>query len=254
MIAISLQSGSNGNCLFVEACGVRLLFDAGISGVQAERRLAAFGQDIRRVDALILSHDHRDHTRCAGVYQRKYGLPIHASEPTLRAADRYCGLGALSDVRHFRPGERLAFGEVAVETFRTPHDGVDGAAFIVEARGRRLGVMTDLGHVFEELRAAVRSVHGLLVESNYDPHMLQFGPYPAFLKSRIRGDGGHLSNEESAALLAEEGRELQWVCVGHLSEDNNRPELAHEAHHAALGGRVPVSVAGRYEPTGGLEL
>ena len=94
MIAISLQSGSNGNCIYVEAEGVRLLFDAGISGIQAEQRLAALGRDIRKVDALIISHDHADHLRCAGIYQRKYGIPLHITPRTL-AAGKPLKLGRL---------------------------------------------------------------------------------------------------------------------------------------------------------------
>ena len=226
MIVIALQSGSNGNCIYVEAGGTRLLFDAGISGVQAERRLAATGRDIRNTDALIISHDHADHVRCAGVYQRKFGVPLHITSQTLAAAGRY-RLGELTDVHHFAPGDMLRFGEVSVETIPTPHDGIDGSAFIVEAGGRRLGILTDLGHVFEDLPEIKAALDGVLIESNYDPAMLKKGSYPAFLKERIRGIGGHLSNDEAAALLRDcsPGR-LQWACLSHLSGENNSPTVA----------------------------
>jgi phosphoribosyl 1,2-cyclic phosphodiesterase len=249
MIAIALQSGSNGNCVYVEADGARLLFDAGISGQQAERRLAAFGRDIRSVDAVIISHDHRDHVRCAGVYQRKFGLPLWVSEATLDAATRRRPLGRLAAVWHFRPGESIAFGDAAVHTLPTPHDGADGAAFVVETAGTRLGVLTDLGHVFDGLRGLMADLDGVLIESNYDPTLLAEGPYPAHLKERIRGPGGHLSNVEAAGLLRDHaGPRLRWACLSHLSEANNTPGVALSTHREALNGALPLQAASRTEP------
>jgi phosphoribosyl 1,2-cyclic phosphodiesterase len=250
MIAISLQSGSNGNCIYVEAEGVRLLFDAGISGIQAEQRLAALGRDIRRVDALIISHDHADHLRCAGIYQRKYGIPLHITPRTL-AAGKMLKLGRLSEVRPFQAGEGISFGNVSVRTVPTPHDGADGVAFVVETRKRRLGILTDLGHLFQGLDTVIASLDAIFLESNFDPEMLAQGPYPEFLKQRIRGPGGHLSNEEAAGVLkgSATGR-TQWVCLAHLSEHNNHPELARWTHQRVLGQRFPIHIAGRYEATG----
>ncbi|MDY6914073.1 MAG: MBL fold metallo-hydrolase [Planctomycetota bacterium] len=255
MIAASLQSGSNGNCIYVEADGVKLLLDAGISGYQAERRLAMRGRDIRDVDALIISHDHRDHVRCAGVYQRKYGIPIYVTAQTLQAAMGRNGLGTLRDVRCFTAGELLRFGKVAIETIPTPHDSADGVAFVVAAGGRRLGILTDLGCVFDELRAAVGSLDAVFLESNYDPHMLETGVYPRFLKDRISGPGGHISNVEAAELLSSSaGGRLKWACLAHLSEQNNDPQLALATHRKILGRRLPLYAASRYEPTDIFEL
>lgn len=255
MLAISLQSGSNGNCLYAESDGVRLLFDAGISGYQAQQRLALHGRDILQVHALIISHDHRDHVRCAGIYQRKFGLPIFMTEKTLAAASAWCDLGPLRDVRHFRAGQTLRFGKVAVETIPTPHDGTDGVAFVVSSGRKRLGILTDLGHVFAHLRKAVRSLNGVFLESNYDPEMLARGPYPLLLKDRIRGDGGHISNVEAAELLsASAASRLRWACLAHLSEQNNDPRLALRTHRKILGRRFPLYAASRYEPTGPFEL
>lgn len=249
VITFSLQSGSNGNSVYVEADGVRLLFDAGITGAMAERRMAVHGRDVRDVDALIISHDHADHVRCAGVYQRKYGLPVYMTRTT-RAAT-WCNLGKLSDVRYFRSGDTLTFGDVAVHTSRTAHDAADGVAFVVECAGKRLGILTDLGHPFQGLLNILESVDGAYLESNYDAHMLETGTYPPQLKARIRGDRGHLSNDESAQLVrACRRRKPRWVAVAHLSLDNNRPELAVAAHHAAVGRDYPVHHAPRYECSG----
>ena len=242
---ISLQSGSSGNCLYVEAAGVRLLLDAGISGRQAEQRLAAHGIDIRRVDALVLSHDHRDHVRAAGIFQRKYGLPLHATAPTL-AACRWC-LGPLEEVVTFQAGATLDFGAIQVQTCPTPHDAADGVVLVVQTAGARVGVLTDLGHAFAELPALVQSLDAVVLESNYDPQLLAAGRYPPHLKQRIAGPGGHISNLEAAALLAGCDGNLQWACLAHLSEQNNRPELALAASRRRVGPDRILHVASRYE-------
>ncbi len=247
MKVISLQSGSNGNCIYVESRGVRLLFDAGISGRQAQLRFSEHGRDITHVDALLISHDHSDHARSLGIFQRKFGLPVYVTRNTLAAAEAYRDLGKLSDIRHFQAGSTIRFGGVSVETVPTPHDGADGVAFVVDDGSRRVGILTDLGHVFDGLAAVVESLDAVVLESNYDPDLLDDGPYPEFLKRRIRARGGHLSNRESAKLLASatNGR-LKWACLAHLSEENNAPELALHTHNTIIGKRFPLYVASRY--------
>jgi len=245
MITFSLQSGSNGNSIYVEAAGHRLLFDAGISGSCAERRMAAHGREIRDVDALIVSHDHVDHIRSVGIFQRKFGMPIYMTRPTQRAT--WCSLGRLDDVRHFASGEALSFGSVVVHTVRTAHDAADGVAFVVECEGRRLAILTDLGHPFAGLADLLGSVDAAYLECNYDRELLENGRYPAHLKARIRGAGGHLSNDESHELVRSCGRRRPaWIAVAHLSQDNNRPELAVDAVRYAVGRSYPVYHAPRY--------
>ena len=248
MRTFSLQSGSNGNCIYVEADGVGVLFDAGISGIQALRRLARHRRDIRNVSAVIISHDHSDHVRCAGVYHRKFGLPLMMSRTTRQAADAQ--LGKVANVRCFTPGESLTIGPMTVHTLPTAHDAADGAAFVVEHGGKRLGILTDLGHPFDGLGRWIESLDAMYLESNYDPDMLQRGPYPPHLKARIRGDGGHLSNDEAAGLVGRHaGAGLQWVAMAHLSEENNRPELARQAYHRFVDRDLPIHLAWRYEPS-----
>jgi phosphoribosyl 1,2-cyclic phosphodiesterase len=249
MIAISLQSGSNGNCIYVEAGGVRLLFDAGICGADAERRLALYGRDIRGIDAVIISHDHADHVRFAGVYQRKYKLPVYMTPRTLEVSEERHRLGRLDNVHLFLSGGTLKFGGVSVQTISTPHDGVDGSVFVVGCGQTRLGIMTDLGYAFEELYAVISSLDAVFIESNYDPHMLARGSYPEFLKRRIVGPGGHLSNHDAAHLL-ESGSRLKWACLAHLSEHNNNPHLALQTHRDILNNGLMLHIAGRHRATG----
>jgi phosphoribosyl 1,2-cyclic phosphodiesterase len=246
MIAISLQSGSNGNCIYVETEDARLLFDAGISGVKAERRLAKRGREIRDVDAVIISHDHADHVGSAGIFQRKFALPVWITEPTLAWTLRRRDLGRMSRIHYFTSGQTLSFGQTRVTTLKTPHEGVDGVDFVITSRGKRLGILTDLGHAFPGLPETLATLDAVFLESNYDEEMLARGPYPPALKARIRGPGGHLSNEEAAALMATSGNNLRWACLAHLSEQNNTPEKALATHRRLLGESIALSVASRY--------
>jgi len=244
MLTFSLQSGSCGNAIYVEAGGKRLLFDAGISGKAARERLAEYGRDISDVDAVFISHDHSDHILCAGVYQRLFGMQVYMTRDTRHAAR--CDLGQLTDVRYFLSGDSLTLGKVVVHTVPTAHDAVDGVAFVIEFEGRRLGVLLDLGHPFAGLQPLLESLDAAYLESNYDPEMLETGDYPAHVKRRIRGKGGHLSNEESAELVRACGRRRPaWITVAHLSQENNRPELAISAQRRAVGVDYPVHLAPR---------
>lgn len=246
MRTFSLQSGSNGNSIYVEAGDARLLFDAGISGDQAESRLRARNRAIRDVQALIISHDHWDHTRGAGVFHRRFGMPVYMTERVYRAVrDR---IGKLKDVRRFLPGDRLTFADVTVQTIPTPHDGIDTVCFVVEHDRRRLGILTDLGSPFLGLGEALEELDAAYLESNYDPDMLRRGSYPDELKRRISGGRGHISNEECADLAARcIGRRMQWLAAAHLSEQNNRPQLALDAARRRVGSMLHVQVASRYE-------
>jgi phosphoribosyl 1,2-cyclic phosphodiesterase len=247
MTVITLQSGSNGNCVYVETDKTKLLFDAGISGLQAEKRLRTFCRDIRRVNAVIISHDHADHISSAGVYQRKFGLSLYMTKPTLLQASQRSFIGKLTDIRHFQAGETLRFEDINVETIPTPHDCADGCVFVLDDSRSRCGILTDLGNVFEELPQIVSTLDAVLIESNYDEDLLESGPYPPFLKQRIRGDKGHISNIESADLLFKAAsNRMVWACLSHLSEQNNTPDLAIETHRGRLPERIKLFAASRY--------
>lgn len=252
MRTVALASGSNGNSIYVETGEVRLLFDAGLSGRKLADRAASRDVDLARVDALILSHNHSDHVCGAGVIHRRYGIPIFASRGTWAASRRR--LGRVAEHRVFHAGETLAFGGTAVRTIPTPHDGADGVAFVVEDRGARLGVLTDLGHPFDELLEAFETLDAAYLEANYDPEMLETGPYPPHLKERIAGPGGHLSNVECARIAEDAGRHrLRQLVLSHLSGENNSPETALAAVRS-LAERVDVRLAPRTGPSDVLDL
>ena len=261
MKVISLQSGSNGNSFYVEADDVGLIFDAGITGKQAQLRLTEHGRDITACQALFISHDHSDHTRCMGVFHRKFGLPIYITRKTLRAATFDRNIGPLDDVRFLAPGDVQTFNTasgqtVAVSTVATPHDSAEGVAFVIEHDNKRVGILTDLGHVFPALRELLLSLDAVVIESNYDPDMLEYGSYPEPLKRRIRGRGGHISNEECADLISRASmfQRLKWACLCHLSEENNEPEVAMETFRRIAGSSVEIHVASRYNVSDVMEI
>ena len=142
-----------------------------------------------------------------------------------------------------------------METIRTPHDAEDGVVFVVDDGKHRLGIMTDLGHVFNGLGDVVASLDAVLLESNYDPDMLANCARPEWLKKRISGPEGHISNFEAAELLnTAASARMQWACLGHLSEESNTPTLALDTHRKILGDRLPLSVASRYEVSAVMEI
>mgnify|MGYP000744689553 CR=1 FL=1 len=255
MRLISLQSGSSGNCIYVESNDVRLLFDAGLSASQVDHRLAAHEIDPKTIDALFISHNHSDHVRCANMYLKKFGFPLFATEPTLYAAKRSVIFERGADIHHFRSGTSTKIKHVTIETICTPHDAVDGVVFVIDDGQHRLGICTDVGHVFQDLKSLVKGVDGLFLESNYDEEMLENGSYPYFLKKRISGPGGHISNREAANLVAKNATaRLQWLCLAHLSASNNSPEKALAAHRRVLSKDLPIQVTNRFKPSEALTL
>ena len=252
---IPLQSGSNGNCIYVEANGVSLLFDGGLSAVQTAARLACHGISLSAVDAMFISHEHSDHVANAGAVARAGGFPLYITPRTFRVAQRRFDLSTKIDLRHFQAGQSVSIGAVTIDSLPTPHDAVDGVVFMVDDGLHRLGICTDFGHVYNELRDLVGRVDGLYLESNYDADMLLHGPYPAALKARISGPRGHISNGDAAALLAEAATDrLQWVCLAHLSAKNNTAALALRTHRTVLGDDLALVVAKRYTATEPLSL
>jgi phosphoribosyl 1,2-cyclic phosphodiesterase len=247
VLTFSLQSGSNGNSIYVEAGDVRLLFDAGLSAKRSSERLALHGREIQDIDALLISHDHSDHSRCMGVLQRRFNLPVYLTRRTFDAIAGQVGELQPSCLHFFEAGESLQFGDMRVHTLPTPHDAADGVVFVIEHRATRLGILTDLGHPFGALRSLLPTLHAAYIESNYDPEMLRNGPYPWHLQERIRGNGGHLSNDECAELLDGVIEKWAWAALSHLSQENNHPECALSTHHRRHGTRSRLHVASRHQ-------
>jgi phosphoribosyl 1,2-cyclic phosphodiesterase len=238
-----LASGSSGNSLVVEYKGEMLLFDAGLSGKQHLERLCSSGMAPAAPLALFLSHEHGDHSRCAGVYARKWRIPVFGTQGTLTRA-------GLSQVKHhgleqFSNGDTLHIGGFTIETWRTSHDACDPSGFTVSAGGRKLGIATDMGVAGPLVNRMLQGCNGLVFEFNHDEDMLWNGPYPWPLKQRIASGEGHLSNGAAAtALSGLVHAGLSFCVAAHLSQENNTPELALASCRTVADGRFKV-IAGR---------
>mgnify|MGYP006271148031 CR=1 FL=1 len=242
-----LASGSRGNAVYVSDGATAVLVDAGLSGVEIARRMARNGLSPDHLDAILVTHEHGDHVKGVGVMARRHRLPVYWSPATARALNGR--LGAMADARTFRAGAPFTVGTLAVHPFATAHDAADPVGFTVEAGGRRLGIATDLGTATNLVRHHLRGCDAVLLEANHDPHLLMTGPYPWHLKQRVRSRSGHLSNADARDLLLDVCHDqLTHVILGHLSEENNRPELALRMIREALDSRdatPAVSVAGQ---------
>jgi phosphoribosyl 1,2-cyclic phosphodiesterase len=227
-----LASGSKGNCLWLKGGGAELLVDCGLSARRTARQLAEVGQALANTSSVLCTHLHGDHIAGAALLARKHGLSLHSTEGTQR------GLPSAVPVEHIHtlPYEsRLRLAGLTVETIPTPHDAPQSVALRISDGETSLGIVTDLGIVRGELLRALSGVDALVVEMNHDVAMLLDGPYPASLKRRIRGNWGHLSNDQGAQLLRSLLHpRLQHVTLAHLSEHNNTEALAQGAAEAAL--------------------
>jgi len=228
-----LASGSKGNAILVADQQTRVLFDAGLSGIEIERRCKSKGFHPDQLDAIVVSHEHSDHIQGVGVLARRFGLPVHISKKTNQSAGSM--LGKIVDIRHFECGTPFAVNTWTISPFSISHDAEDPAGFTIHNNGMKIGIATDLGVVTAMVRERLKACQILILEANHDPEMLKNGPYPWPLKQRIQSRTGHLSNEASRELVtALKHNDLQHVVLAHLSETNNTPEKALQEVSLAL--------------------
>ena len=230
-----LGSGSSGNATFVRAGNTRVLIDAGFSGRDLTRRLGALGVDPESIDAIVVTHEHGDHTRGMGVFARRHGTPLHMTRATRQACAKL--LRGEEKVVEYRPGRPFTVGDVRVEPFLTVHDAADpvGVALVDDCTGMRLGVATDLGRPTAQIRHALSLCDLLILEANHDEVMLHTSSYPASVRRRIASSHGHLSNQAAARFVLDLMHpRLAGVVLAHLSAECNRPELAKRVVGEAL--------------------
>ncbi len=219
-----LASGSKGNAVYVAGPGTAVLLDAGLSAREMVRRLENVGVPPRRLAGVLITHEHSDHIRGAGVFSRRFDLPVYLTQATLDGLPSQ--LGELAGVQIIHSGRPFTIGDLTILPFSLSHDAADPVGYIVEHDGCRLAVCTDCGTATQLVRTRLQHCHGLIVEANHDVDRLIQGPYPWHLKQRIRSRHGHLSNEECCDLLQDVHHlNLQVVVMAHLSEINNHPNL-----------------------------
>jgi len=253
-----LGSGSRGNSILLETSEIRILVDAGFSGRQIERRLEAIEIPANSISALVITHEHRDHTQGMGVLARRWHLPIYIARATAGSCSAL--LNGQEELRFYRAGQSIDLGDLSVEPFLTCHDAIDPIGVTVRQRssGLKVGVATDLGTPTISVRHALKRCDLLILEANHDDLMLRTGPYPWSVKSRIAGRHGHLSNRAAAQLGAELHHPgLAAVVLAHLSQECNEPELAAAVVGSALqkkGYEALLRVAAQDEPLAGLDV
>lgn len=244
LFVTALNSGSNGNCYYVGNSQEAVLIDAGISCRETEQRMKRLELSMHKVKAIFVSHEHTDHVR--GVYRisKKYNIPIYVTEGTLQKSPFGYDNPLNKIIQSY---EKISIGNLQITAFPKFHDANDPHSFIIEQDDLCVGVFTDIGEACTHVVDNFKKCHAIFLEANYDTDMLMNGPYPYYLKNRIRSGRGHLSNKQALDLFLEHRSEgLSHVFLSHLSKENNDPQLALDLFKSHSNG-VEIILTSRYE-------
>lgn len=229
----SLYSGSSGNCIFVGTERTKLLVDAGVSGSRISGALSEIHERPNDIQGILITHEHSDHIRGAGIYSRKYHVPIYATAKTWQAMEQAVAPIQQKNRRMIPENGsgyvrgQFVIGDISVVCYSIPHDAADPVAYTFYADQKKISVATDIGHMTEGIRSNLLGSDLALIESNHDIEMLKYGSYPYYLKKRILSDVGHMSNDSAADIVTQMALSgTKRFFLGHLSKENNDPELA----------------------------
>ena len=243
----SLNSGSNGNCYYIGNEHDAVLVDAGISCRETEKRMARLGLSMKNIRAIFISHEHSDHIKGLPVLAEKYKLPVYITRHTYNNSDMLIDASLLNFIS---VGATVNINQICITAFSKIHDAIEPQSFIVKHNSVTVGVFTDIGKVCNDVISHFKQCHAAFLEANYDAEMLDDGKYPIYLKNRIRGGKGHLSNTQAFSLFKEHApQHMSHLLLAHLSHDNNCPELVKKLFTAATA-NVNIVVATRYCETG----
>ncbi len=249
----TLASSSRGNCVYIRLDGDEILIDAGISAKRICDSLKSLDTDITRIKGIFITHEHADHVSGLETLSKKYGIPVHFTEPSARQylsgkAEHTKESAVIHPILY-----TAAAGDITVTSFPTPHDSAASVGYVISDRNGEdvLAVATDMGHITDEVSDALMGIENIILESNHDENMLLCGAYPYELKRRILGKFGHLSNEAAAGFLVRlAAAGTKRVLLAHLSRDNNLPELAYHSSLDAVGeADLQIKVAAPDSPT-----
>ncbi len=242
----ALASGSNGNCYYIGNETEAVLIDAGISRRQIIDRMKTKGLNPLKVKAVFISHEHSDHYRGAKVLSKKLNIPIYMTSQTYEKSYQTM---RPSNVITFDPGDTIQIGNFQIHSFFKLHDAIEPCSFRIEHENKNIGVFTDIGSPCENVKSHLAQCHFLFLESNYDTDMLETGKYPYYLKKRVAGEHGHLSNDQAKELIeSHAGDHLQTIYLSHISEDNNRGQIALE-NFDSLKDKYVIKLTSRYAAT-----
>jgi phosphoribosyl 1,2-cyclic phosphodiesterase len=226
----SFSSGSSGNCYLIKSESAAILVDAGISGKRVWEGLAHTDTDPGMLRAILITHEHSDHVGgLASVMKKGRDLRVCANERTWQAIGISANAFPFAKVEHFVTGDAFTVGDISVKTFAVSHDAAEPVGYTLRCQGKQISIITDTGRVDAEMLEEIRGANLLVLESNHDEDMLKYGKYPFFLKKRVLGDKGHLSNDAAGDVILRllmSGGEKRRVLLAHLSRENNFPEMA----------------------------
>lgn len=224
----SLYSGSSGNCIYVGTERTNILVDAGLSGKKIKSSLNQIGISPDKINAILVTHEHSDHIYGVGVMSRMFNIPVYANTNTWRAMPRSVGPIKDENIKVVEKDSVFSIGDIEIKSYSTPHDAADPVGYCFFNNNKKISIATDIGHVSKNVFENIKDSDLMLLESNHDVEMLKVGPYPYILKQRILSDIGHLSNEDAGKTIsALMGNKYMTVFLGHLSAQNNYPELAY---------------------------
>lgn len=244
MRAISLNSGSNGNCFYFETCHTKIIVEAGLTCRQYENRLSEINVNPEEIDAILITHEHCDHISGAGVISRKYHTPVYMTHQTYAAMTHR--VGVINTLHLINQGEIIDVNEVSIYSIVAQHDCAGGVHYIISSDDKKIGVFTDVGGPNSLLHAAFSTLDAVFLESNYDPNLLRQSRYPDSLKRRISGGRGHLSNLQSAQIVRYyAGEQLKNIVLCHVSEQANSYQHVLSCHRKIHQGNYSLSIAPR---------
>lgn len=245
-----LASGSSGNAALLATENTRILVDAGLSMRELGKRLQAAGEELARIDAILITHEHSDHVAGLPVLSRRLKKPCYLTRLTVPTIDWGPSEPALQE---FQAGASFSIGDIDVQSFSIPHDAVDPVGYCFQAQGIRIGIATDLGYIPESIKYHLRQTDLLLLEANHDLDMLKVGPYPWSVKQRVMSRVGHLSNLGMQDFILQDfNAETAHLVLGHLSEQNNHPEIVRMVATQSLeqrGFATRLSIAEQARPS-----
>ena len=252
----SLYSGSSGNSLFVQTSHTKILIDAGESAKKIEEALSLIGVNSSELDAILVTHEHSDHVKGLGTLSKKYHIPVYANQKTWDAMPEQASKIADVQKKCFSPSDKFEIGDLKVHPFQIPHDAANPCGFNFFCENKKISIATDIGHMTSDIIHTLEDSCFILLESNYDPNILKCSRYPYPLKMRIAGPNGHLPNQEAGKTISHLVHSgLQQVMLGHLSKENNFPELAYKTvideliENKCSDNGIRVSVANRSTPS-----
>lgn len=255
-----IASGSKGNSIVVRTDEGAVLIDAGLTGKKIRAGLSVLGIPEEELQAVVISHEHSDHIRGAGIICRKFLIPLYITEETYACSAHR--LGKLpAGVKYFKPGKNFRINDIHITPFASSHDAVESSNFMIKQEGNtdsQLGIATDCGYFTRLMNERLQNCSTLVLESNHDEVMLMEGPYPWDLKQRVKGRQGHLSNRQAVSVVSQIIHTgLKQLILAHLSEQNNKPELAFEEMKKYLdivNHQLDLYVASQYEVTPMLDV